>query len=70
MRIHVIRARTLPAALQQVRENHGENAIVLDTATAPDGVTIRVGVELDPDKGETGPATIAARMAETAIVDH
>ncbi len=45
MRIHVIRANSLPAALRQVRDAHGENAIVLDTDETPEGVTIRVGVE-------------------------
>lgn len=55
MRIHVIRAQTLPAALHQVRETYGEDAIVLDTAEGPNGVAIRVGVELPDGSSEQAP---------------
>jgi len=69
MRIHVIRARTLPAALQEVRDSHGEDAIVLDTATAPDGVTVRVGVELDAGMDATASPS-PARTNEAETVDR
>lgn len=59
MRIHVIRARTLPAALHQVREAHGEDAIVLDTVENPGGVVIRVGVDM-PDAGAPAPTHLAS----------
>lgn len=45
MRIKTLRAETLPVALQRVREQFGENAIVLDTEQAEDGAIVRVGVE-------------------------
>lgn len=45
MRIKTLRAETLPVALQRVREQYGENAIVLDTEQAEDGAIVRVGVE-------------------------
>lgn len=45
MRIHVIRARTLPMALQMVRDAHGDEAIVLDTEETPDGAVVRVGLD-------------------------
>lgn len=50
MRIHVIRAENLQAALQIVRDQHGDDAIVLDTVEAPDEVTVRVGVQAEPQR--------------------
>ncbi len=45
MRIHAIRKPTLQAALQEVRERFGDDAIVLDTVEGPEGATVRIGVE-------------------------
>ena len=48
MRIHVIRAPTLRAALTEVRESLGEDAVVLDTSETPEGAVVKVGVDAEP----------------------
>lgn len=48
MRIHAIKAPTMPIALKLTRETYGDDAIVLDTEETPEGAIVRVGVDVAP----------------------
>lgn len=47
MKIHVIRAPNLPAAMRLAQAEHGEDAVILDTSEDSSGASVRVGVEAD-----------------------
>lgn len=68
MRIHVIRASNLPAAMRLAQEKHGDDAVILDTSEGPEGATVRVGV----DTAVATPVTpaIARSMSDTVSEDE
>lgn len=69
MRIHVIRAPNLPAAMRLAQAEHGEDAVILDTNEGPDGATVRVGVEADM-AGPIAPPSITENEVATVEIDE
>ncbi|MBT6313206.1 MAG: hypothetical protein HOJ21_08385 [Alphaproteobacteria bacterium] len=71
MKIHVIRAPNLPAAMRLAQAAHGEDAVILDTSEDESGASVRVGVDTDEptprfDSGpplEAEPEVTATRIA-------
>lgn len=71
MKIHVIRAPNLPAAMRLAEAEHGEDAVILDTSEDESGASVRVGVDSDEptpqlDSEPTPPAAAGTTEAPSA----